>query len=179
MESDKVTPFGEYGVHINDSRQNSICKPDMNRLSECEYLMQRGCSFDIYKWSGTDYEKELCFNGNNFDKTGLKPIFNGMPSMHIWFETIEDLQKWLGKYYDSAITAMLANKNNDILNTQYDQNMSSSWVSGMITPNSVNSWSYLTNPQQILSIGQGVTGQTMNTSSADKIAELLNGLDDA
>jgi len=184
MESNKVTPFGEYGVHINDSRQNSICKPDMTRLSECEYLMQRGCSFDIYKWSGTDYDKELNFNGNNFTRQGTKYLSNnGIPSMHIWFETIEDLQKWLGEYYDSAITTMLANKNGDIWDTQYDQSISSNGVSGMV-PNNNTGWAYLngmaTNPinmqqQQPMTIGHGSVAQA--NTPIDKIEELLKALD--
>lgn len=132
MESSKITtPFGEYGINITDYREKSISKTDMTRLRDCEYLMDRGCYYDIYKWTGNAYEKVLSFDGDNFTKDSNSPDFAGMPSMHMWFETLDDLQKWLGQYYDSAIATMLTNKNNDILNTQYNSSFNN-WVSGVV-----------------------------------------------
>ena len=190
MESSKITPFGEYGINITDYREKSISKTDMTRLRDCEYLMDRGCYFDIYKWDGNKtYDKVLTFNGDNFTKETAGGLFNGIPSMHMWFETIDDLQKWLGQYYDSAITAMLANKNHDtILNTQYTGS-TSGWLSGVVNVpwNSNNqsafgdlydaaSYSYsISNSQQAAksAIGVGI-GSAQNTT--DKIDELLKGL---
>ena len=68
--------------------------------------------------------------------------------MHIWFQTLEDLQKWLGEYYDSAISCMLT----DLAKNDYylDNNISSSnafWsctatfsqaISGVMSSNNVN-----------------------------------------
>ena len=148
MESSKITPFGEYGIKILDYRHNSVCKPDVTRLNECDYLMQRGCVYDIYKWDEKQYDVSIRFDGNKFTKRFDKKSASGIESMHIWFQTLEDLQKWLGEYYDSAISCMLT----DLAKNDYylDNNISSSnafWsstatfsqaISGAISSNSVN-----------------------------------------
>ena len=139
METSKVAPFGEYGIRLIDYRPSSICKPNISRLNDCEYLMQRGCSYDIYKWSEQDYETVLRFDGNIFHKPPGKPCRpngNMINPMHMWFKDIEDLQKWLGEYYDSVISCMLKNPSEDdvILNIQYLEN-SSAWSSNSYISN--------------------------------------------
>jgi len=112
MSNDKnVTPFGEYGILIRDIRQSNICKPDMTKLKDADYLFQRGCSFDVYKWNGEKYIPSLYYNGNDYSKashnSNASPFDSLMP-MHVWLESLEDLQKWLGEYYEAAIACMLA-----------------------------------------------------------------------
>ncbi len=151
MSNDKnVTPFGEYGILIRDIRQSNICKPDMTKLKDADYLFQRGCSFDVYKWNGEKYIPSLYYNGNDYSKashnSNASPFDSLMP-MHIWLESLEDLQKWLGEYYDSAIACMLApdnkskKKTSDIVNDYYkdvlDQN-DITWKTADWTTNTSN-----------------------------------------
>lgn len=191
MESNKITPFGEYGINITDYREGSISKTDVTRLRDCEYLMDRGCYFDIYKWDGNKtYDRVLTFDGDNFTKETSGALFNGIPSMHMWFETLEDLQKWLGQYYDSAIACMLApisetSNGYKYLNTQYNQNPNT-WISGSVIggiSGTIQNWqNSIVSP----SIGTG-TGNIQHTSmqsalgsskpdNTDEIDEMLKGL---
>jgi hypothetical protein len=106
-ENKTVTPFGEYGILIRDVRQSNVCKPDLSKIKESEYLFQRGCSFDIYKWNGDAYIPSLHYDGKDYIKGSGKVSKDLMP-MHIWLESLDDLQKWLGPYYEAAIACMLA-----------------------------------------------------------------------
>lgn len=112
--SDKnITPFGEYGICIRDMRPSNICPIDVSKIKVAEYLFQRGCSFDIYKWNGEFYSGTLRFDGKEYHKlsgedTKSKTPHVPLTPMHIWFNGLEDLQKWLGQYYESAITCMLS-----------------------------------------------------------------------
>jgi len=112
MSNDKnVTPFGEYGILIRDIRQSNICKPDMTKLKDADYLFQRGCSFDVYKWSDEKYIPSLHYDGKDYSKAsdiGNAAPFDSLMPMHVWLESLEDLQKWLGEYYEAAIACMLA-----------------------------------------------------------------------
>lgn len=127
MNNKTVTPFGEYGILIKDIRQSNVCKPDMSKLKESEYLFQRGCSFDIYKWDGEGYFQSLKFDGKDYHRiSGNKnTTFDSLVPMHIWLNDLEDLQKWLGPYYEAAIACMLApdnkskKKTSDIVNDYY------------------------------------------------------------
>lgn len=113
MSDGNVTPFGEYGILIRDIRQSNICPTDMSKIKDAEYLFQRGCSFDIYKWDGDRYTGTLRFDGKDYSKltpkdTTAKPPFSTLVPMHIWLNGMEELQRWLGQYYESAIATMLA-----------------------------------------------------------------------
>ena len=107
MDNKNVSPFGNYGICITDIRESRVCKTDMTKIKEADYLFQRGCSFDVYKWNDDKgYEKVLQYDGKDFSKASSKgnPLF----PMHIWHNELEDLQKWLGVYYDAAIACMIA-----------------------------------------------------------------------
>lgn len=110
MSETNVSPFGNYGVCITDIRESKVCRADMTKIKNAEYLFQRGCSFDLYKWNDDKgYEKVLQYDGKDFNKVHNSkgnPLFPA----HMWFNELDDLQKWMGVYYEAAIACMIASE---------------------------------------------------------------------